>query len=80
MKPPTDKQKEFAREIGRVLGISLPEPQTRQSLFLFIRAHKPAFEAVSDYGHEDDGRADENGSLEEMICMGLDPYTGGCAD
>lgn len=41
---PTEKQVRFAEAISRSLGVPLPKKRTRQSLFLFIRDNRDAFD------------------------------------
>lgn len=45
-RPPTAKQLKFARAIARALAIEMPAERTRQSLFLFIREHRPEFDRM----------------------------------
>ena len=42
--PPTEKQISFANAISSELGVGLPKEKTRQSLFLFIQEHRPAYD------------------------------------
>lgn len=44
MRPATEAQKKFAEAIAKELSIDLPKEVTRQSLFLFIRDNRPAFD------------------------------------
>ena len=82
---------QFAAAIAKALRIDLPAERTRQSLFLFIRDHRPLFEekklvdrhnarvyAVAYESENPDNDSDNGGTL--MDAFGLDPWTGGFAD
>lgn len=67
--PPSEKQISFANAISSELGIGLPKEKTKQSLFLFIQEHRPAYDKrmlerkrsvdKSNYGyHWHEGSAD----------------------
>lgn len=43
MKEPTEKQISYAEAISNTLHIDLPNPMTRQSLFIFIRDNIEAY-------------------------------------
>jgi len=90
-RPPTERQVKFAGAIADALGIELPEKKTRQSLFLFIRDHRPQFEekrsvdrhnarvyAMAYESENPDNDPDNDETL--MDAFGLDPWTGGFAD
>lgn len=87
-RPATDKQIKFATSIARELGIKLPDEQTRQSLFLFIRDNRPKYDCLMHnrrvesiaYHSEDPDPIDPDEDAMMMEAYGLDPYTGGFAD
>lgn len=45
---PTEKQIKFAKSISEQLGIPLPQIQSRQSLFLFIRDNRGRFDEMRE--------------------------------
>lgn len=75
--PPTKKQIEFASAIAKSLGVVLPDPQTRQSLFLFIKENRPKFEKHIALAPTLD---DVDVDFDEAECLGIDIYTGGLED
>lgn len=84
---------QFASTIANALGIELPAERTRQSLFLFIRDHKPLFEkkiqvkrrnarvhAVAYESEAPDEDPDPDNDWAFMDASGIDPLTGGFED
>ena len=93
---PSKAQVKFARAIADRLGIALPDPATRQSLFIFIRDHRPEFDkqrlkesferhnarvaSIACESESEDLGYDFCSEYPAMEDLGLDPYTGGFAD
>lgn len=75
--PPTKKQIDFASAIAKSLGVELPNPQTKQSLFLFIKENRPKFEKHIAFTPTLD---DVDIDFDEAECLGIDIYTGGLED
>ena len=61
MRPATEAQKKFAEAIAKELSIDLPKEVTRQSLFIFIRDNRPAFDKCVANSRTSSGRAGNYG-------------------
>ena len=80
MKPPTDKQMQFALEIANALEIELPTNKTKQSLFLFIRDNKPEYDARRRACGLWAECLDRDEDRDMAEAMGIDLMTGGLCD
>ena len=84
MNPPTEKQMKFAEIIAAALNIKLPQEKTRQSLFLFIREHRPRFDKEQKEfrrcSHDWTDMLDPEEDRDMFWAMGGDPMTGCLGD
>lgn len=84
MRPPTEKQLKFATAIAARLDIEMPVERTRQSLFLFIREHRPRFDEKQREsrrcGHSWLDMLDPQEDQDMFWAMGGDPMTGCLGD
>ena len=74
LRPPTERQLKFAVAIAESLHVRLPQIQTRQTLFLFIRDHRPRFDELQNRLPTPE---DVDPDPYEASLLGLDIHTGG---